>query len=820
MNQFITRPPIPGEVITTYHSDPEDSPDAEFFRVLAVNSKLDKIVFTRATSKASAGRLYFVNPRIEKLSWLLSDEISTQFQFLTGGLPLRPDVRATPEELDKKYLRRGQEQSSARKERTERYELIKPLVKPADSEDMVLLFDPQIRTEKIYQRAKELAKSPKDIKRLRRRITDTLNQYWAEGSVEGSVTPHTSRCGGRGKEKKQGEKKIGAKNWPTKSGQTGLEGYILSEEEKEQCGFAWRNYYIRGKTLGKAYRRFKREFYSDIGLDEDNHPKRIVRPDHLCPTKTQFKYWGRLRSPGHEIWKKQFSPRALARIDRVLFGSSNENVVKIGQRGAIDSTTTDQELVSVINRINRIGQAHRVLIVDSKYKYIPGFYMGLDAPGSLPVQLAYLHALTDKSEWLKWLGLEKSQELKNWIPIRFVTLLADNTDARAAAAMSALDNVETGLKFVPVARSDMNSDVETTHHALHRLVDHNLVGTTHGQRTERGEEKADVLARMTIIEAIRETARAIYAWNTMELDIVPTLEMQRELVDKGIKLTRANLTRWEIERGNQATSLISEAEARIALLIPTRGTFTQNGVRLLRSDKGQKREFVSHVRYASHHKLIVEKCLEAKVMRSRVMPTAFDDDFLYDPYRPSEIYYRDLYSGELIALAAKTRDSQLLEECSLPDIYELADANKLRLFFAESARERLISDLEAEQEEANAAAEAEYKATVEKVGKSPSKSSIRKGKKSNRETEKTLMDHGMPVIAPEAGTSETAYPEQTHTDSTQFHQPGIVELPPVRVSLPPEPVTEDIASATAPFPGKKSVFARIVQSRQTEVAHA
>lgn len=819
MNQFITRAPTPGEVITAYHNDNEDSPDADFFRVLAVNSKLDRIVFIRATPKQSAGRLYFLNPRVEKLSWLLSDEISKQFLFLTGGLPLRPDVRATPAELDKKYLRRGQEQSTPRKERSERYELIKPLVKSSDSEDQVLLFDPQIRSEKIYQRAQELAKSPKDLKRLRRRITDTLNQYWAEGSIEGSVTTYTSRCGGRGKEKKQGQKKQGPQNLPTKSGETGLEGYILSEEEKEQCGFGWRNYYIRGKTLGKAYRRFKREFYSDIGLDEKGHPKRIVRPDHQCPTKTQFKYWGRLRSPGHEIWKKQFSPRALARIDRVLFGSSNENVVKIGQRGAIDSTTTDQELVSVINRINRIGQAHRVLIVDSKYKYIPGFYMGLDAPGSLPVQLAYLHALTDKREWLKWLGLE-DQELERWIPIRFVTLLADNTDARAAAAMSALDNVETGLKFVPVARSDMNSDVETTHHALHRLVDHNLVGTTHGQRSERGDEKADVLARMTIIEAIRETARAIYAWNTMELDIVPTLEMQRELVDKGIKLTRANLTRWEIERGNQATSLISEAEARIALLIPTRGTFTQNGIRLLRTDKGQKREFVSHVRYASHHKQIVKKCMEAKVMRSRVMPTAFDDDFLYDPYRPSEIYYRDLYSGELIPLAAKTCDSQLLEECSLPDIYELDDANKLRLFFAESGRERQISDLEAEQENANAAADAEYQAAVEKVGKSPSKSSIRKGKKSNRETEKTLMDHGMPIIAPEAANTETEESEQTHVDSKPIPLPKVMELPPVRVTPTPEPVKEDTAPTTAPLLAKKSVFARIVQNRQTEVSHA
>ena len=124
------------------------------------------------------------------------------------------------------------------------------------------------------------------------------------------------------------------------------------------------------------------------------------------------------------------------------------------------------------------------------------------------------------------------------------------------------------------------------------------------------------------------------------------------------------------------------------------------------------------------------------------------------------------------------------------------------------------------QENANAAADAEYQAALEKVGKSPSKSSIRKGKKSNRETEKTLMDHGTPIIAPEAANTETEESEQTHVDSKPIPLPKVMELPPVRVTPTPEPVTEDTAPTTAPLLAKNSVFARIVQSRQTEVSHA
>ncbi|MEC5387308.1 hypothetical protein VVD49_16380 [Uliginosibacterium sp. H3] len=820
MNQFITRPPLPGQVIASHHGDADVEREGEFFRVLLVNSAIDRIVFIRATPKRSAGRLYFSSPRVEKLSWLLSPVISKQFTVLPGGLPLRPDVRATAEELDKKYLQKGQEQSFARKQRTERYAFVEALINAAGSNES--LFDPDIRAEQICNLAQKLGNTPEKTNSLRRRITDALHQYWAEGSLPGSVTPFTARCGGRGKERRLTTKKPGARNIPTRAGEPNATGHILSEEEKAMCGFGWRNYYLKGTTIAKAHRKFLRQFFSDVVLDENGDPKRQVRADSLCPTKTQFEYWGLRRSEGHESWRKQLSPRALARIGRVLFGDSNQAIVKIGQRGAIDSTTTDVELVSVIDRLKRIGQAHRVLIVDGKYKYIPGFYMGLDAPGSLPVQLAYLHAMTDKTEWLRWLGLE-NQDPNNWIPIRFSALHADNTDARAKAAMAAIGNAQTGIKFIAVSRSDLNSDVETTHHSFHRLGDHNLAGTTHGQRTERGEERADALARLTIVEAIRETARLIYLWNTMEIDIEPTLEMQRDLVEKGIKLTRANLTRWEIERGNLATCLLSEADARMALLIPIRGTFTQKGIQLLDPRKGDKREFIPNVRYVSNHKVVHSKCIASKVSRSRVLATSFDDDFLHDPYRPSEIYYRDLHTGELIPLEARTSDPGLLEECALPDVQQLGDGNKLRQYAAERSRERQISDVEGEQERTNQIAEEEYQKDLAKAGKPPSRSSIRKGKKANREAEKEELLYGQPLVPPESDTAtEVACESEDELDSDGSTKPAQAE------HVVSEPPTNDQKVATAapaaqissPPARRRSVFTQIVRDRQTEMSHA
>lgn len=119
-----------------------------------------------------------------------------------------------------------------------------------------------------------------------------------------------------------------------------------------------------------------------------------------------------------------------------------------------------------------------------------------------------------------------------------------------------------------------------------------LKGSTYGRRTERGEKGATERARHTIIEGLREFVRALHAYNTMPLNIEPTLEMQRA----GVEMTRLGLTKWDIERGKVARSLMSLEEARAALLPRCKATFTKSGVRLLRDDKGSgKRVFLRRI---------------------------------------------------------------------------------------------------------------------------------------------------------------------------------------------------------------------------------
>lgn len=733
-------PILPGMVI-------EAKPNSEILeglvRVLYV--KQDLLFVIPIQPKRSGTRLYYVGPRPISLKKINQEVSKHILRILQNGVTPRPDVLATDEELDKKYLRSGKTISIPREKRAQRYALIKPLIE--NHEDRVLLLDPQVRRELIRKRAKEVDGDSINERRVKE-ISEILNQYFAEGGTPGAVTPLSASQGGRGKERMQ-KSKLGKPNTPTKKGAKNVAGFIMTDADKEKCGFAWRNYYIRGTTIAKSLHKLWREFYSDISINQNG--QRIIKLKSLNerPSRTQFETWGKSRSPGHESWKKQLTQFNLNRLDRVLFGTSDEDIIGVGQRGAVDSTSIDVELVSVANLLERIGTAHRILIVDGLYNYISGFYLGLEAPSAQTVGLAFLHSLTDKKEWLKWLGLD-DQNPDDWIPIRYGSVLADNTDLRCEAVINKLDSIGTGIKFVGVARSDLNSAVEASHHVLHRMVDHNLHGTTHGQRHERGEEHAYFLARHTVIEAIRETARAIYLHNTIELDIRPTLEMRRDLVDKGIKLTRANLTRWAISQGKCFTSLIGEDEARTKLLLPIQGTFTPHGVKLLKPDSGKKREFIEPIRYVSNHPVIKKNAMKSKVERTRLQAVSFDDHFLHNPYKTTEIFYRNIHDGELIRLDIACKDKELPFECSLPDILNLMEHDETHLFNVRASRDEALSNLEYAQELAKQNANNAYLEALSLQEKPPSKNSLRQNKKTNRIKEKDISLYGMPAQQPNA----------------------------------------------------------------------
>lgn len=746
---------IPGCVLSPVAAD---APITTPHRVLYIDAKYNIAVLIPVEPNRYAARLYFRGYSTFNLSILMTAIDADVPTLCVVELMPRLTTMLSDEELDRKFRRKNQSRSSALIQLEQRWQLIEPLITLHPS----ILFNKRSLLSAIKSEANQHCSSQEDIERTVTRTLQYLHQYWAGGSLRHALLSFWDSCGGRGKHHRASGKKLGRPNRPTESGVEKVEGFICDGKDIDLIQFCWRNFVIRDHTVAWACRKMWREFYSDFVTQDDGKVVQSLLPVNKRPTITQFRYWGALQSPGSEAWIKQLVNKGFERNWRALPGSSNDDVVAVGQRAAVDSTPPDLELVSILSRLRPIGGAYRIIIVDSMFGYIPGFYLGINPPSSETVKLAFLHAMSDKRQWLEDLGLDIPAE--NWLPIAFTHAIADNTDLRTETVKNALHSIGTSITFVPTYRSDLNSQAESAHHALHRTVDHNLMGSTHGRKAERGEARAVFNARLTIFEAIRETARAVHAHNTMELDIVKPLAMR----EANIKPTRLDMTRWAISTGKIARTGMDIQSARMKLLPLTRGCFTASGVKLLRWDTGNKREFLEPLRYVSKHPWVMQK-MEMARRGGKHQSNAFDVDVRYDPFSIRCIYIYDAEQYGMLQLDLKIDDPDLASEASIYDVADIEKHDDVGNFYAADQRDLVRSGIEASQEDTNAEAEKAYKAELSHLDAKPTKTEMLEHKRENREAEENILRNGLPwvvnakVLTDIKSNDEPVSPESANT---------------------------------------------------------
>lgn len=722
-------------------------------RVLRVNVYQDQLSVIEAAPRHRAGRLYFTAPFHLKISQINKEISANTVRLLSKGVTSRSDVIASDDALNKKY---NSTPCKCVQLRNARFSVISTLI--PGPEDYSLLLDSQCRNELIN---KYLDTNQDDNKSINRQsVQQLIFQFLAEGSTRNSLTPYLALRGGRGKERVQ-SKKIGRHNALTAAGIPDSHGFVMTTKDKEICEYAFRHYLLRGNTIGFALRKMWTSFYSEQEQNDNGTMTMRLFPQNKRPTRAQFVRWGG-RYSNQQVWQKQYNTQQLARLDRALIGKANNGIVAVGQVGAIDSTTTDTEFVSVTNRLKRIGQAHRVLLVDSLYGYIAGFYMGIEAASATTVNLAILHAASDKTEWLGSLGLDNEIDSKDWLSIQFGRLLADNTDARNMKNMEEQNALGVGIAYVPTHRSDLNAVVETAHKSLHRIVDHKLPGTTRGKRLERGDTRPDALARMTIIEGVRETARAIHFHNTCALDVSLTLEMRRELVEQGLTVNRLNLTRMAIQQGKVHASITDFNELICTLGTPVQGTFTAEGVKLHRTDTSQ-RTFFEPIRYISKDSEMLMRFREAKTNR-RGSPLNFDAEFFCNPYFPKKIFYRNIHSGKVYPLVMESNEVES-DEYTLADYLSMMDDDAVYQFITKDQKQQQLSELEQKFEQSTNRAEAEYNLALKSSPPIP-KSRISRDKKENRKQEKAHLAKYNPILdeSKPSAVSQHVHAPENHLD--------------------------------------------------------
>ncbi|MFD0929124.1 hypothetical protein ACFQ1T_04950 [Methylophilus glucosoxydans] len=735
-------------------------------RILMLNLESGTVICIQATPQQRHNRNYYLQPIIITVA-AINDEIDQNNIALHHlGIKSRADVLLSDEELDRKY---GSSPCPAVVARRERLVILNALV--PEGMDYSVLLDPQLRNEIVANYLTKHGKT-QNQKQAKAAVVQLIYQFFAEGSTPNALTPYFSQRGGRGKEKKQ-TKKSGARNSPTKNGIKGVEGFVMTQRDKEICGYCMKHYAHGKNSINKALSDMWRHFYSTPVQSPNGQVTPELYPKFLRPTKSQFERWGQKYS-GLNLMTRHLNSQQLARFDRALLGTAQDGIVAVGQVASIDSTSTDVHFVSMLNRQTRIGLMNRILVVDSLYGYIAGFYMGTEASSTETVKLAILHAGSEKSDWLKWLGLEDEIPSEDWLGLKFDTFNADNTEARTMEIIDSITALNGGMRYVPVARSDLNSIVETAHHSLHRSVDHKEPGTTRGKKTDRGDIKPELEARITIIEGIRDIARAIHVHNTKSLThITPSLNMRQEILDKGLKLSRLNLTRLAMRQGRFNSNGIHFDDFVIKFSMPIKGTFTAKGVKL-HNPKANRREFIGSLRFVSNDPIMVEKFTRAKTAR-KGSPENFDATFFHNPYCLDKIFYLDVQTGKTYTLYQVAWEEDF-KEYTLDDHMDMQNQDAVRHHFEDEDNEQLVTVLDHRIEVTGNNAKKAYQADIA-VNPPLSKSQIAKGRNENRQKERPLLKHG--IVIPVEALADVA-PETMPLPEVVANQPPLInQTPPV-----------------------------------------
>lgn len=226
-----------------------------------------------------------------------------------------------------------------------------------------------------------------------------FRRYWQFGMCENALSGRFDLCGGPGKARSLGKKKVGAPRTRT----PGL-GINVDKCIKAVFGVAIEKCLLNKKkyVFEYAYNQVLIAF----GVSKPCTPEDLV----AVPTERQFRYFyekeyspieNTRRREGEINYQKDFRP---------VLGTSTAEVAGPGSRYQIDATIGDVYLVAEHDREKIIGRPTLYFVVDVFSRAIVGIYVGLENASWVSAMEALSFAMVDKVEYCASYDIEITEE--------------------------------------------------------------------------------------------------------------------------------------------------------------------------------------------------------------------------------------------------------------------------------------------------------------------------------------------------------------------------------------------------------------------------
>ncbi|CAN7224461.1 hypothetical protein LJR066_000714 [Acidovorax sp. LjRoot66] len=367
--------------------------------------------------------------------------------------------------------------------------------------------------------------------------------------------------------------------------------FVVAEGDREQLSNGWKTYKKKGVSVRVAYLQTSSQYWPGPERVNDSYKNQyFLKPPHQRPTFAQFKWAARLQ--GLSASRVNMGEQVFSLTKRALIGSAKDGIYALAQVAVIDSTSEDQTPVSSLNRLKVLPSTYRTVVVEAWCGYILGVYCGFEHPSTLTSLLALLNCVSSKVEFCARYNIHITEgEWFSRLPKR---IRGDNGELKSEKGISTMSASEVASEFVRSYAGDLKSGAESSHHSLHRIVDHHAAGSTQGRRRERGEDLREKDACRTFDENMPFVIKAILRHNNEEpVDHLLSVEMRQD----GVKPTRRAIYEWLLSKG-YAASEPAHLDMLLAQCLPRfKGAIRRDGIHVF--DPRDSRRLIPQMVYAS-----------------------------------------------------------------------------------------------------------------------------------------------------------------------------------------------------------------------------
>lgn len=375
-----------------------------------------------------------------------------------------------------------------------------------------------------------------------------LLMYWKGGGTKNSLLPFYDKCGGRGKEKKTGSKKMGRPRSLLEN-----EGINIDENIKRIFKKGLNVYYYtdRKNSLKTAYELIiKQDFSSRI---RDKSGKQVLILEEKVPTYEQFLYWYRKNKDIKKEVSTRGSSKEFYQKNRAIVGNSiQDSGLGPANLFQIDSTIFDCYLVSMLNRNVIVGRPVLYTVMDVYSRAIVGINVTFESfNGYVGAMIALENAMTAKAPYCKKYGIDiEENEWPSAIPNK---IMADRGELENGQIENAIANLGISIQNTPPYRADYKGIIESGFKQLNIKIKPFADGVVTNSKNilERGEKDYRLMANLNLHEFTQIVIKTVLFHNnhhvlseyvTNEMQIEDSIEkIPIRIWEHGIKSTKGQL---------------------------------------------------------------------------------------------------------------------------------------------------------------------------------------------------------------------------------------------------------------------------------------